>query len=155
MGIGLPALYVTFLWIYNKMIAWSESYDIGIKRIDMQHRAFLGLVEEFHTERLNDASLERLLSLLNEIVLYATFHFCSEENVMRELDFQALQQHTQHHISLLDSLTNKMAGLQMGGCSPQEVEDFLTDWFIKHVVQEDSRIPLFAQRNLEKYRVTP
>jgi hemerythrin len=137
------------------MLTWSPEYDIGIERIDRQHRTFLGLVNDYQAERQGTTDRKRLLNLLNEVLLYATFHFCSEENVMEELGYPELEQHVQQHIQLVDSLSNKITELQMSRCSPQVVETFLTDWLINHVLDDDSKIPLHAQRNLEKYRVTP
>jgi hemerythrin-like metal-binding protein len=134
----------TYILKNMKMITWSEEYEMGNEPIDRQHRDFLGLVNDFQTERLGAGDIENLLSLLYEMVLRATFLFSSEEYLMKELGYSELDKHIKQHNTLVKNLTNKITDLQKGGCSPQQVENFLTSWFINHVLQKNKKIPFYA-----------
>lgn len=127
------------------MIAWDDHYLIGVERIDFEHRIFLDLINNFNESRLNNESLETLSSILQEIALYAKFHFKSEENLMQRIHYPGLADHQSHHRQLIDQLSTKMVGIQTQMFSPKEVEDFLVNWFVNHVTHEDTRISTFIK----------
>jgi hemerythrin len=128
------------------MLAWSHNYAIGIEKIDLEHRTFLNLVNEFNGARLAGASQDKLLRMLREISLYARFHFFSEENVMEDIGYPELDAHRNCHYVLIEVLSNKLLGLQMGDLTAAAVEAFLLDWFVDHVTHIDSKIAEFLQR---------
>ena len=125
------------------MPPWDHKYDVGIERIDAQHHIFLNLVDEFQIARLADASPEKLDSILNEIVLYAKYHFYSEVNVMKEHHYPELEAHQILHFSLINDLSNKMTGLHLGLSQARDVEEFLIEWFTGHTTNEDAKFGRF------------
>lgn len=127
------------------MIAWDDHYLIGVQRIDFEHRIFLDLLNNFNECRLNDDSIETLSSILQEIALYARFHFKSEENMMQRIQYPGMADHQSHHRQLIDQLSTKMVGIQTKMFSPKEVEDFLVDWFVNHITHEDAKISAFIK----------
>ena len=100
------------------MLSWDHKYDVGIERIDAQHHIFFNLVGEFQEARLAGASREKLERILNEIVLYAKYHFYSELNVMKEHHYPGLVEHQVLHYELINDLSNKMTGIgaRQGSC---------------------------------------
>jgi hemerythrin len=122
------------------MIDWDDHYLIGVKRIDFEHHIFLDLINNFNDARLKDENIETLSNILDEIVLYAKFHFKSEENMMRRFNYPELAEHKNLHYQLIDELGMKVFGIQTKLYSPKEVEEFLVTWFINHVTHEDAKI---------------
>ena len=131
------------------MLPWDHKYDVGIERIDAQHHIFLSLVGEFQTARLADVSPEKLDSILNEIVLYAKYHFYSEVNVMKEHHYPELEAHQILHFSLINDLSNKMTGLHLGLSQARDVEEFLIEWFTGHTTSEDAKFGRFLTEKTE------
>lgn len=129
------------------MITWDDHYLVGIERIDFEHRIFLDLINDFNESRLKNESVEILSNILQEIALYAKFHFKSEENMMQRINYPGLTEHQNHHRQLIDLLSAKMFGIQTKMYSPEEVEKFLFDWFINHVTHEDTKIFAFINSN--------
>jgi len=127
------------------MLNWSHDYEIGISRIDLQHETFLDLVNEFQQIRLAGHDKNKLCRTLREICLYATFHFHSEENVMIDIGYPNLEAHKLHHYTLLEILSNKVLGLQIGEYDAESIEEFLIQWFVQHVKQEDMKIGQFLK----------
>jgi hemerythrin len=72
------------------MLDWSHDYEIGNPKIDFEHHIFFGLIKEFHNARLNESDRERLGRILEEVALYARFHFRSEENLMKDIRIASL-----------------------------------------------------------------
>ena len=135
----------TYYYQKNNMIAWSEDYNTGNERIDFEHQIFFGLVNDFQVARLRNDSKDKLVRILHEISLYAKFHFKSEENIMEDIAYPELEPHRQHHYKLIESLSNKMMGLELGQHSAAEIEEFLLHWFTQHVTLEDSKIASYLK----------
>jgi hemerythrin len=95
------------------MLKWSDQYLIGINRIDLEHETFFGLVKDFEETRLRQASKKQLLGILNEISLYAKFHFCSEENIMEAIGYPGLEEHKEKHMQSINVLSNNILGLTL------------------------------------------
>jgi hemerythrin len=127
------------------MIAWDDHYLIGVQRIDFEHHIFLDLINNFNEARLQDENIETLSNILEEIALYAKFHFRSEENMMRRIKYPKLTDHQKLHHELLDQLGAKMFGIQTQLYTPAQVESFLTSWFVNHVTHEDTKIAAFIK----------
>lgn len=126
-----------------KMVQWNDRYLIGVDRIDFEHRIFLDLIVDFEKAILEDLGTDYLEDTLNEIILYAKFHFRSEENMMKRMRFPMLAAHRDIHYHLIDLLNNKMTALSMGTIQPTDVLNFLVDWFVNHTTLEDSKIASF------------
>lgn len=122
------------------MLEWSDKYLIGIDRIDFEHETFFGLVSDFEKARVRNADKQTLLGILEEIALYAKFHFRSEENIMKSLNYPDLARHEQKHLQLIEDLSNKILGITLNSITPEETQIFLVDWFLNHTANEDRKI---------------
>lgn len=122
------------------MLTWSDKYLVGKYRIDFEHKIFLDLIVDFEKARLRGAGKEELQDILQEIVLYAKFHFRSEENMMRRMEYPHLASHQDMHLHLIDILNNKIIAYDMGSIDPVAIQDFLVEWFVKHTTHEDPKI---------------
>ena len=125
------------------MLSWDHKYDVGIERIDAQHHIFLRLVGEFKNARLAGESIEKLENILNEIVLYAKYHFYSEENLMKEHHYPVLDDHQICHFDLINEMGNLMVGMGLGLNQACDIEDFLVKWFVGHTTNEDAKFGKF------------
>lgn len=122
------------------MLHWIDEYKIGNDRIDFEHHIFFNLVIDFQNARVTGAPKEKLERILDEIALYARFHFRSEENMMVEMQCPGLEEHRKQHYDLVEVLSNKMLALSMGQQTPIQVEEFLIHWFVHHVTHEDTKL---------------
>ena len=122
------------------MIDWNDAFLIGDERIDFEHRMFLSLIRHFAEARAAGAPLERLLRILDEVALYARFHFKSEENLMQDTGFADFEEHRESHRQLVNELSNHLAGLDIQVFNPQEVETFLARWLTSHLIDADAEI---------------
>lgn len=124
-------------------IVWDDHYLIGSERIDSEHRIFFDLIASYQEGRLGGMTRERLALVLDEIVLYAKFHFKSEENMMLDIGYPGLETHRGQHMQLLESLSNKLLGTNLGLYGEHDIEYFLRDWFVDHVTHEDTKVTAF------------
>lgn len=118
---------------------WDKSYSVGNERIDHQHHYFLNLIEYLNNNVDSNSSREYVKSLLDEVLLYARFHFRSEENMMLYYNYADYSGHKDLHEALLWEITNKVTHFCMGKADLNEIIQFLTGWFISHTVNEDRK----------------
>jgi hemerythrin len=128
------------------VLVWSPEYEIGIPRIDRQHEAFVELVNDFESARLRKARKSELLGILNEIALFARFHFRSEENLMEAIGYPGLDEHKAQHSRGVDALSNLILSLTLDTRSPEEVVGVLRDWFFVHTSTDDRKIGDFVKQ---------
>jgi len=127
------------------MISWKSKYEIGIEKIDFEHKTFLSLIVDFK-KQIESPSLESyIVNRAKEILKYAEFHFLSEENLMNEISFPQRVEHHYLHQKLLEDLTFNIESLVLKIMAPEQFLDFLLNWFVAHTTQEDLRIAKFIK----------
>ncbi len=126
-------------------IIWKSNYDIGVPEIDSQHRMFLRLVKKIREEREGGVVNEKMKRLLRELIKYAEYHFCSEENIMFESDYPELKEHSRIHEELIAELRNRVFALHFDISDYDSLENFLVDWFFNHVVDDDREFAMHVK----------
>lgn len=132
-----------------KKIKWIDKYLVGVPRIDHEHQVFVDLISTISVEAELPNNRQRLLDLLREFELYAQFHFCSEENIMKQAQYPKLKTHLQEHRMLLGNLKTLIREFQIGSQTVMALVDFLMNWFAFHTMSEDLELGryLFAQNS--------
>jgi len=122
-------------------IAWDEKYETGVDRIDSEHRIFVGLIKDLHDAVQSRQPGSRLSRIVDEIRLYAAFHFLSQENIMLDADFPSYAEHREEHqrlLSLLDDHAHTFSADETR--SGEEIVEFVFEWFALHTTQIDRQI---------------
>ena len=123
-----------------KEISWDASYEIGVEEIDRQHADFIRLLRRVGIALQRPIPLAIQLQLLQELVKYADYHFCSEENVMLLTKCPDLIRQKSEHSQLLILLDRKVNGYRIAPHHGEELLEFLYDWFVNHTQVEDRKI---------------
>ena len=127
----------------RNVIDWNQKYDLGVEDIDLQHHFFLNLINRLSKDLLTSNNPDYQLSLISELNAYASFHFISEENMMRREGYPELEIHRQHHLNIIENLcvAGNQFRLEPSKEELKKIIHFLVNWFIHHTSQEDK---LFA-----------
>lgn len=133
---------------HKELLAWLPDFDLGIEEIDLQHHYFLTLINRLHRELQSSDQHEYQVALLRELNAYVTFHFISEENMMRRSGYDHLNEHQRHHYKLIDQLNAKEAGLNQryDREEARAVVEFLVHWFKAHTTGEDKQFAEFLHQ---------
>lgn len=126
-----------------KKIDWSDKFFTGQREVDLQHQYFAELINRIIWEvmEVNDIKYHQLL--IEELMLYAHFHFKSEENILLRLNYQDLQTHKRLHRELIDSLSARVNIINEGAENSIILIDFIVKWFMEHTLGVD--ISSFAE----------
>lgn len=135
-------------------IEWKEIYEVGNLEIDSEHKVFVRIIQKIQNfaekvEKDGDHNKKHLERLVVELLKYAEFHFCSEENVMLEIEYPGIFDHKHEHEKLLAELRNLIFAFEMNKQDIDELITFLTDWFIKHTVKEDKNLAQSIKKSLK------
>lgn len=125
------------------IIQWHSDFETGIARIDFEHKIFIELLNSFKYEINLKRSDEELFRIMNEIEKYAEFHFISEENAMRRMNYPAFKEHQIEHFELLE----KFNLAKFKNCNFEGFHQFLKEWFLRHTVESDTKLKLYMLEN--------
>ena len=126
-----------------KKIQWQTKYKIGIKEVDLQHEYFALLINRLDSEMTLTNSIQYKHRLMEELSLYASFHFISEENMMIKANFPDYKGHARLHRKLLSRLNDQINYFRSGKTTKESIINFLVSWFFEHTLEQDKAFSLF------------
>ena len=129
-----------------KELLWDSSYEIGIEEIDRQHMEFIKLLRRFHIGAQKAIPLTIQLRIMQELVKYAEYHFCSEENIMLITKYPDLANQQAEHSRLLKSLELRVDRYRIAPHTGEQFSEFLYDWFVNHTQVEDRKLTAHIDR---------
>ncbi len=127
------------------MYVFKDEYRTGIESIDQEHiklfeiadRAYEVLVDEFIPDKY-----DYIVEILNELTDYAATHFKHEEEYMMSIRYKKLISHRAEHVEFIDKICqydlSEVDENQKGVIL--ELLDFLNDWLIHHILENDKLI---------------
>lgn len=125
------------------MLSWKPSLEVGVARIDAQHKAIFeiaGRLEAAVGAREPATQLEMLFAFLAEL---AMDHFLEEERLMREIGYPLLPRHLQEHAQFKRQLARLVSQWNAEGASRAvlvALQAFLAFWLTEHVATSDPGI---------------
>ncbi len=119
---------------------WKEQYAVGVPELDHQHRYLFDLGNE-----IQKADIKQARAYVMKLYQYATAHFTAEEQHMKQIKYPDIKAHRKLHdqfVSDLNAISDPF--------TPQsfdELKKFLYTWLIHHILNEDHKYFVFANRH--------
>jgi len=120
---------------------WSDNLSVGIEQIDEQHKTLIDLINRLYFEIVsNDADVDVVEDVLNELVHYTNVHFGFEERLLFDFGYRDIGTHGKYH----DQLRHQLAKLQCKVFESKvsvntELLAFVKKWLQHHIAIEDKR----------------
>ncbi len=119
---------------------WKNSFNTNIHEIDAQHQHIFSVFN-----RLSDAvqcseDNYSAIILLREMNDYASSHFKTEEKLMARFAYKGLDSQIKQHSYYREQmilLSNAFETKNASACT--SLLQFLTDWLLNHILQEDMK----------------
>jgi hemerythrin len=119
-------------------LEWKDSYNIGVKEIDIQHRGLFDLVSKLSNTKYFAHDEKYFFATLNMLVKYAELHFATEERYMVEAGYPRLEEHQKEHEKFLLDIFKLAEDLERGDAGlQQKILSFLHDWYSAHILGTD------------------
>lgn len=124
------------------MLEWKESYSVGVKLIDEQHKHLFKLgnsaLELIKSDLSSDKS-DEIIQLIDDLIQYTKFHFSSEESYMIEINYPLYNTHKKEHDAFIKKI-NSIDITTLSFNQQKQVNDlvaFLLNWILTHILEND------------------
>ena len=134
-----------------ELIVWDESFSVGVKALDEQHKQLVKLVNKLLEMNNVTVDSEAISDALTEMTKYARKHFDSEEKLMLKYDYLYYPEQKEEHklfwkkttAYCLDAMSHKES-------IPKEILVFLKSWWVHHILETDMKYKeFFRERGVE------
>ena len=117
-------------------VKWSDSYSMGIRIIDDQHKGLLEFVNDLYNHATGNEKEERLYfsSVVQQAVDYIKLHFSTEEKYMIATKFPGYADHKKEHdeftLTVIKSVKDFESGKRLVLTT---FSKFIRDWIFSHI----------------------
>jgi hemerythrin len=127
------------------MVTWKESYSIGNKMIDEQHKKLFELCDkivELHHDEFVIDKYDRIVVLISELRDYTSFHFHQEEAYMLKINYAGYEDQKVDH----ENFIKKLLDVNLRDIDENQDEYiesllvFVLEWICDHIVKKDKLI---------------
>ena len=117
-------------------VKWVDTYSMGIRIIDDQHKGLLDFVNDLFNHATGNEQDERLYfsSVIQQAVDYIKLHFSTEEKYMIATKFPGYKDHKKEHdeftLKVISSVKDFESGKRLVLTT---FTRFLKDWVLSHI----------------------
>ena len=132
------------------IMIWNETYSVGVRELDEQHKALIRMINEMHYAMNNDKGQETISSIVDQMFSYMELHFASEEGYMQQCGYLGLAAHQKQHEEFRAKARDLRKRVRAGEFVLSfEIVQFLSDWLQSHIMVTDMKYTsLFAEKGL-------
>ena len=127
----------------NTIVQWHNSYSIGIKLVDDQHKELIKLTNRLFVSCMGGVEKTRntFLDVIHEAVDYVVYHFGTEEKLMERIKYPEFSRHKKEHEAFVREVFNKVQEYKGGKTlAPLLFVYFLRDWVLDHIAMSDKKM---------------
>jgi hemerythrin len=130
------------------MFIWKDSFETGIEEIDCQHKLFLDYLNQCSDYAFSCRKEGAVPEVIAKMKAYAAMHFAFEEELMRSINYEKLNQHEAQH-KYFENQVQELEDAVSNGVNDkaENLAVFMRDWLINHILEEDKKYtPCLHQR---------
>jgi hemerythrin len=129
------------------LIAWGPNLELGIPKLDSQHKALVDLANRLYAELMTSKSGEETRRAVAELFAYSATHFAEEEEYFSRFNLESLDRHKQGHLAFMARASEFEERLASGNpADADEILAFLKAWIVKHIGREDRELVRVARQ---------
>lgn len=119
-------------------IEWEDSYSVFVPEMDEQHKRLIKILNDLHDAMTKGRSRQQLGITLSNLVRYTNSHFVAEEKFMEGMNFGQFRLHVAKHRKLTEQVMDYKRRFDADeAISAVELLEFLRDWLVQHILQDD------------------
>ena len=130
---------------------WQNKFSTGIDKFDDDHQYLFGLLNSFYDSFIERSHFEKLGTILDELVDYATYHMAAEEQWMKLNKYPKYAEHLTEHNFFAIRVKEIQGDFTVGRKTLSlEILAFMKNWLIGHILTTDADYGMFASKRQEK-----
>lgn len=136
--------------VQSQQLIWNDTLVTGVQEIDEQHMILVHTLNEASVKLSQNASLEVLERITQDLLSYALYHFETEEELMQQYGYEEGPQgeanlHLEQHRSFSSKVVAVRENLKQGILiAPTDLIGFLNDWLVNHILNTDKKLARFV-----------
>ncbi len=122
------------------MLTFSEDMEIGVAKVDAQHRELIDRINAVSAMNAHFVSLEETKKTLDMLGAYIDKHFGDEEELQRQSHYPKYDWHKAQHQYYENEFKKMDEEFQKNGNSPLfalKLNDSIINWIVKHIKSAD------------------
>ena len=120
------------------LITWGPKLEIGIGIIDSQHRRLVNLINQLDEAMEEGRSNEVVGKTLKGLVDYTHTHFDTEQELLKEHDYEDYALHCREHRIFTDQIEIYQDRLDAGSLRiSSDVMEYMRGWLLTHIGSSD------------------
>jgi len=123
-------------------VTWSNTYSMGVKLIDDQHKGLLDFVNDLFNHASGNEREERayFALVIQQAVQYIKEHFQAEEKLMIGTKFPGYAEHKKVHDEFTLTVVKSVKDFESGKrLVLEKFAYFLKDWVLSHIAVMDKQ----------------
>lgn len=119
------------------LIRWSPRLSVGVTTFDNDHQKMVEMINTLHEAMKSGKGAAVIGPIIDGLISYTANHFKAEEVLMRQHGFPGLEKHRAEHAALVEQVLQLQAKYLEGKALPQSLMQFIKEWLMKHILDED------------------
>jgi methyl-accepting chemotaxis protein/hemerythrin len=131
-------------------IIWKDEYSVSEMTIDFQHRQIIDIINAVFTLVKYKVSGDEITKLLANLKNYTETHFDYEEKIIKMINYPDIKKHESLHKTMAEKTAAlcKVQKSSVNGIMPDEMLEFLKDWWVNHIRNLDVQyVPFLPKQN--------
>jgi len=129
-------------------IQWNDTYSVGFKLIDDQHKILISLINDLYVAQHFGTLQTAIIGVLEKLAAYTVYHFNSEKELFAQYKYPKTSEHLAEHDYFVDKVKGFQQELNRGGILLSlKTMDFLKDWTITHILGSDKEFGEFVKQH--------
>ncbi len=126
------------------MFGWKDEYSVNISEIDRQHMKLFEICARIYDISKLDKEIDYyddIIEIISELHDYTEYHFNYEEELLKNNDYEELEEQHFQHIFFVKKL-KKLAAKDIDEDqrkSAAEISLFLANWITDHILKSDMK----------------
>jgi hemerythrin-like metal-binding protein len=120
------------------LITWGKKLEVGIGIIDSQHRRLVDLINQLDKATEEGRGNEVVGETLKGLIDYTHTHFRTEEDLLKEHDYEDYDLHRREHRIFTDQIEIYRDRLNAGSLRiSSNVMGYMRGWLLTHIGSSD------------------
>jgi Amt family ammonium transporter len=125
--------------------SWREEFNLHVPSMDKQHKHLVAVAQDIIEAMRSGLGKGAIEEAFQGLLNYTKDHFKSEEKFMAEHEFPGTDEHKAIHKRLTETVLEYSKELfSKETLDAGEFQRFLTDWLVKHILEEDRQYAVFV-----------
>ena len=119
---------------------WDDSYSVGIKKLDDQHKRLFEIINDLNRLAVEKSTSKTYREVMDKLVNYTLYHFRAEEELLRKYEYPFLDTHAWEHEKFKErvQVLYTRCVSEDYECVNQVLEE-VVDWLHNHLGKTDGR----------------